>query len=129
MRKRLLFCLLLFVSANLFSQYNLSGSRQNSFYTYIYGISSSETMELYKSDMDKAGEKYLHTLIDSFPSDKDEPKALKEGNYLFVYAQDNRLNYDLKTVADVEFKLLNNNHDLIIALHTKQGQLISDADV
>lgn len=111
------------------AQHNLSGSRQSSAYTYIYRINVKETSLLYHSDMDELQEKHLHTRVDSFVTGTATAPALKPGNYLFVQARGNRLEAELKTIDDLQIKLLNNNRDLLIAVHNKNGQLIKDAQV
>lgn len=129
MRKRTVLLLLALWSISSLAQQNLSGSRQSSAYTYIYRISTKETLLLYRSDMDELQEKHLHTKVDSFATDTEDEPVLKPGNYLFVQAKGNRLEGELKTIDDLQIKLLNNNRDLLIAIHDKNGQLIKDAQV
>jgi len=129
MRERLLFLLLLAMPGSLCAQHNLSGSLRTGYYTYIYRISPSETVALFRSSMNVVSEKHLHTLVDSFSVNQDVPRQLTEGNYLFVNAADNQLHYNLKIFGDVQYKLINNNRDLVVALHTAHGQLINDATV
>jgi TonB-dependent SusC/RagA subfamily outer membrane receptor len=124
--------LLLFVFLSIYSfsiaQNNLSDSRRTSVYTYIYKITKQEATTLYKSGMNKANEKYLHSIADSFKSSDDVPRLLP-GDYLFTYASDNKLVFEFHSEGDVECKLINNNRDLVVALHTKAGDLINDAEV
>lgn len=124
----LLFLLLLTYSFSL-AQSNLSSSRKTSVYTYVYKITKQEAYVLYKSGMNKAGEKYLHSLIDSFKTDKGDVPALNPGDYLFTFAKDNRLVFELHAIGNVECKVVNNNRDVAIMLHTKKGKLINDAEV
>lgn len=126
MQKRYLLCLFIALPLASLAQHNLSGSRRTSVYTYIYKISNAEAISLVNTDMRYVGEKHLHTLVDSFL--KEEP-VLLPGNYLWVYAQDNKLEIEHKTIGDVEYKLINNDRDLAIALHTKHGQFIRNAKV
>lgn len=111
------------------AQHNLSGSRQSSTHTYIYLISTKEAQFLYGLNMRKLEDKHLHTLVDSFATDTEEAPLLKPGNYLFVRADNNRLEGELKTIDDLQIKLLNNNRDLIVAVHNKSGQPIPDVQV
>jgi TonB-dependent SusC/RagA subfamily outer membrane receptor len=129
MRRNYTLCLVLLLSLSASAQHNLSGSRQTSVYTYIYRLSNAETETLFRSDMTKLKEEHLHTLVDSFITQKEEDPALRPGNYLFVQAIENRLTGELKTIDDLQCKILENNRDLLIALHNKQGQLVSDAQV
>jgi alpha-2-macroglobulin len=122
-------CLLLLFSVTLHAQQNLSGSRHNSVYKYAYKITENEALTLYRDGMYMVGEKYLHTLIDSSLTDSVKLPSLQPGNYLLVQAKENKLLYDLITISDLNFKLVNNNRDLVIALHDKSGKLLTDAKV
>lgn len=128
MRKVLVLSLFALLTATGIAQNNLSGSRRSSQYTYIYQLTHPETVKLFQSNMGKLHATGLHTLVDSFLTDT-KPTFNKPGNYLFVQAVENRLQGVLRTIGDVQFKLLNNSRDLVVALHTRQGQLISDANV
>ena len=121
----LLFSLLCQVAV---AQQPLSQSPRTSLQKYIYKISAREALELYKSDLGKVGEAYLHTRVDSFPLKGVEP-TLNEGNYLFVHAGGNRLHYELKSVGDLQLKVVNNRKDLAVVLHRSEGALVSDAEV
>lgn len=128
-RKPLCLLLSLLISMPSLAQENLSGSRQKSAYTYIYRITPKEALLLYSSNMDRLDEKHLHTRVDSFATGKSEEPELKPGNYLFVQAINNKLEGELKTIDDLQIKLLNNHRDLLIALHDKSGKTIHDAQV
>ena len=119
----------LFYSVMAGAQQNLSGSRQTSYYTYIYKITTGEVLTLYRSEMNKVSEKYLHSLTDSFRTMEDDEPVLAPGNYLYMLAKDNQLDFTLKSVGDVHYKPVNNGRDLVVALHTKAGQFINDAAV
>lgn len=128
MRIALLCLMALLVSPALFAQRNLSGSRQFSTYTYIYKISSSEAEKLSGTSLEKVEQQFLHSLADSFKT-INQPPALQEGNYLFVHAHQNRLVFRLHTAGNVEAKLINNDRDILVAVHTTQGTMIPDAIV
>lgn len=121
----LLLILLTFAAS---AQNNLSGSRQSSVYTYIYRLSVKETGKLYRSNMEKLQEKYLHSLTDSFPSKADTP-LLKPGNYLFVKAVQNKLEAELRTIDDLQIRHLLNNRDLLITVYNKQGKPVNGVQV
>lgn len=129
MRRKYTLCLVLLLSLSASAQHNLSGSRQTSVYTYIYRLSIAETEAIFRSDMTNLKEEHLHTLVDSFITRSEDEPVLKPGNYLFVEAVANKLTGELKTIGDLQCKILENNRDLLIAVHNKQGQLISDAQV
>lgn len=121
----LLFTLLCHVAA---AQQPLSQSPRTSTLKYVYKISAREAFELYQSNLYKVDEDYLHTRVDSFAVRGEEP-SLHEGNYLFVHANGNRLQYELKTVGNLQLKVVNNRKDLAVVLHRGGGTLVEDAQV
>lgn len=129
MRRKTVLLVLSLWSLSALAQHDLSGSRQSSTYTYIYRISPREALLLYNSGMYILEEKHLHTKVDSFATDTGDVPTLRPGNYLFVKAKGNRLEGEIKTIDDLQIKLLNNNRDLLIALHNKSGQPVNDAQV
>jgi alpha-2-macroglobulin len=123
-------CLLLSLwSLSALAQQNLSGSRQKSACTYIYRLTPKEALLLHRSNMEELDEKHLHTKVDSFATGKSEAPKLKPGNYLFLQAIDNKLEGELKTIDDLQIKLLSNDRDLLVALHDKNGKTIKDAQI
>src|SRR5438105_1339100 len=124
MRSVLLPFVLLMLSFSARSQNHLSDSRHSSRFTYVYKINANETYQLASSDMSRAGEKFLHSLVDSF--DATAP-TLSPGNYLFVHVRENKLVFDLKTIGDLQYDLINNSHDLVVSVHTASGKTIPDA--
>ncbi|WP_298732313.1 carboxypeptidase-like regulatory domain-containing protein [uncultured Chitinophaga sp.] len=112
-----------------FAQRNLSGSMQGSHYTYVYRLAPREADALRnRNGFRKAAEKYLHSLTDSFPAGAKIP-ALQPGNYLLLNARGDQMKYRLYTTPDLNVKTISNAHDLSVAVHSKQGALISDATV
>ncbi|MFT3826316.1 MAG: carboxypeptidase-like regulatory domain-containing protein [Chitinophagaceae bacterium] len=128
MRIRLLLLLMMLFCLQGIGQQSLSGSRRTSVHTYIYKINTRETLALFTSALQKVGEKYLHTLIDSFTTGS-HPPVLADGNYLFVHVEENTLHYSLQTVGDMQYKLVGNDRDLIVTLHDRLGQSITSAQV
>jgi TonB-dependent SusC/RagA subfamily outer membrane receptor len=129
------------VSWPVFAQRNLSGSRKSGAFTYIYRITADQTLAFTinkafennaKSSRSTAAliKKHLNqsNKTDSFLTDFPTPK-LPPGNYLFVTAIKSKLYYELKTYGDLETKIIRNNHDLAVYLHTKNGEPIQDAKV
>jgi alpha-2-macroglobulin len=129
MRKKILLFFLTTSYISTFCQQNLSNSRQTSTHTYIYRITTAEAKSLFRSGMDDFGEKHLHSPIDSFLHSTEDAPILKTGNYIFIRAEGNRLIGDLSTVDDLQYKVISNNRDFMVALHNKSGQLISGASV
>lgn len=117
----------LFTCSALFAQRNLSGSYQHSPYTYIYKISGTEAEKFENADIHKS-EQFLHTLVDSFKTGA-EPPVLKQGNYLFAHVIQNRLMIQPHNTGNLQTKFINNDRDIFIAVHTKQGTIIPDAIV
>lgn len=110
------------------AQGNLSGSIRHSHYTYVYRIDHREAEDLNFRGLKNVREKHLHMLTDSFVTGTPTP-SLRPGNYLFAHADGNKLVYQLYTTKDLEVKTISNGHDLSVAVHTKQGVLIDNADV
>lgn len=119
---------MLFCALHTFAQGSLSGSLQHSLYTYVYQINAREAASLSTSHLAKVADKHLHTLTDSFPTHGPVP-ALPPGNYLFVHASNNKLVYRLYTPDDLHIKLVNNDHDLAVLVHAKDGKHVNDAAV
>ncbi len=113
---------------NAIAQSKLTTSRKISYYTHVYAISKEEAAMLYNNGIDKVNEKYLYNLVDSFGNGKKFP-SLKQGNYLFAYANENQLVYRLETIGDLQCKAINNNRDFALMLHTKQGQIVTNATI
>lgn len=129
MRMLLLLFIVLALAQNSYCQQNLSGSAQTSIYTYIYKLLPEEALKLFKGNMQQVNEKYLHTKLDSFLTLKSPPNNLQPGNYLIVKAENNHIQYELKTIGNLQFSLLNNYSDLVILLHSMEGAIISKAVV
>lgn len=129
MRKKILLFFLTISYISTFCQQNLSTSRQTSTHTYIYRITAAEAKALFQSEMEEFSEKYLHTLVDSFLHSTQDPPILKRGNYIFVRARGNQLIGNLSTFDDLQYKVISNNRDFIVAIHDKSGQLISGASL
>ncbi|HEY1164440.1 MAG TPA: carboxypeptidase-like regulatory domain-containing protein [Chitinophaga sp.] len=120
--------IMLFCALSSFAQGNLSGSIRYSHYTYIYRLDPREADDLNFRGLGKVQEKHLHTLADSFPTGTAVP-LLPPGNYLFVHTDGNKLVYQLHTTKDLGVKTISNDHDLSVAVHTRQGVLIDNAEV
>lgn len=122
--------LLILASFNIVrAQRNLSNSTRTSEYTYIYKVTPRETKMLFKKGMYAFDEdRYLHTLIDSFKTNTKRP-VMPPGNYLLVSTEEANLAMDQFTSGDITCKLLQNQYDLQLLVHNRNGQPISNADV
>ncbi len=110
------------------AQQNLTQSRQSSALTYVYRINAQEAIKLTDKKPRQLSQQYLHTITDSFLTDA-APPFLTAGNYLFVKAVKSVLQYELITIGDLQFKILQNNYDLAVLLHQKDGSVITDAEL
>ena len=130
MRKILLSILLLLVFNLIIGQTTkLENSRRTSFYTYIFKITDKEAKEIYLKDLKIVNDVFFHSVVDSFKTDKDYNKNLPNGHYLFAYAEEDQLVFELKSIGKLQVKILNNKTDLVIHLHDSLGKLINDAKV
>lgn len=127
--KYFLFIIAILSFINVTAQNKLSTSRKSSYYTYAYAINKQEAAMLYKHGIDKVDEKYLSNLVTSFASNSEELPHLKNGNYLFVHTNQNKLVYELQSIGDLKCRLINNYRDLAIMLYTKQGEIVKNAIV
>jgi TonB-dependent SusC/RagA subfamily outer membrane receptor len=129
LKKALLTCLLLWAVNYAFAQRTLTNSRYQSYYTYIYKITTADVAKLYKSPDRLIDEKILHNPVDSFKTDKHWENTLPPGNYLRVSAIKNKLNYELIENHTAFIKLLHNDYDQRFIFLDKQGKVINNAVV
>ncbi|MCF6408048.1 carboxypeptidase-like regulatory domain-containing protein [Chitinophaga filiformis] len=127
--KKLALLLLMLSYFAAVAQHPLSQGRRSSFYEYLYEISNEETLQIYKNGVRRINASFLHTLKDSFPHDKGVPDNLPPGNYLRVFAENDRLQTVFMHIPYVYAKIGSNNHDLFVILHDAKGNLIKDAEV
>lgn len=128
MRKLLPLIILLTVTFSLFAQ-DLRTSRSSSYFTYIFKLTEQQASEVYQKGMSEVADDFFANLVDSFPTDKHYGDSLPLGNYLYVKSVKNMLNLELKSVNNIDVKILNNNQDLAIVVHDSLGNNISLADV
>src|SRR5688572_17236003 len=110
------------------TQNNLSGSRKAGPFSYVYQLTNKEVLTLHRKGIRKVNESFLHTKIDSIPSEN-EFSLKKPGNYLIVSASRNQLYYVVRNVPAIQYKLINNKYDLALFIHDKYGVRIADAKV
>lgn len=126
---RSLLLLLLIGICNHIQSQELLSSRTTSYYTYIYSLQQHEYDDLSSQEQFKSADKYLHTLVDSFPTDSIYQKQLPPGNYVRTYIKENLQQYDIVQIRDIQVFLLNNTTDLCIQITNREGDIISDAEV
>ncbi|PTB92048.1 hypothetical protein C9994_14585, partial [Marivirga lumbricoides] len=123
-----LFWLFFITQLNVVGQ-GLLQSRKSSFFTYIYKINNEQAQKIYKNSHWKFDSTFLHTKIDSFPTDKNYQKPLSEGHYLKIYSEGNQQNISITSIQNFEVFILNNNTDFQIQVYGLQSDLIPDAEV
>ncbi|TWV97357.1 hypothetical protein [Chitinophaga pinensis] len=110
------------------AQHPLSRGRRTSQYDYLYQLTDKEAVEIVKDGQKKISSACLHTLRDSVLHDSPLPANLPAGNYLRVFAKDDRLYTAFTAVNNVAVKFGMNGRDLIVILHDQHGALIKDAE-
>lgn len=114
------------------AQTPLSESTTGSVLSYIYRLTDKEALEIYQRAIRQepwGNEKYLHTLAGTYPRRASFPEGMAPGNYVVVYAQYDNLEYSFHPVQNVQLKMLNNNYDLALLVHEKDGTPITNAEV
>ncbi|MCO5946985.1 hypothetical protein [Mucilaginibacter flavidus] len=127
-------CLFFFIGLSLitfccYAQRPLTDSRQSSVYTYIYKITDEDLLDFYMHPDKKPDDKILHNPIDSFKTSRYWENNLPRGNYLKVFAEKNKLVYDLVENHTAFIKFLDNGYDQRFALFDRNGNVVSTAVV
>ena len=128
--KIIFFFVVLLFSANYVNSQVLSSCVNGSNYVYIFKITDKQAEDNYNRN--SLTYEQLETLdipVDSFPVDTEYSKNLPVGYYVFVSFIDNFLEVKSVTVSDLEIEILNNQKDLMLEIHDKQGNRVTDADV
>lgn len=117
------------LSTNITWAQKLLNSRRSSYYTYIFQISNYETEKIYKKGLYKVNNSIFHTKYDSFPTGLQYDKALPFGHYLFVCSKNNKIEIELRSVSNVEIRLVKNHSDLAVIVHDSAGKEIKNASI
>ncbi|GJM34378.1 MAG: hypothetical protein DHS20C18_33790 [Saprospiraceae bacterium] len=96
--------------------------------THIYQISSVDAEIFYRDDKAQPTEAHFGTLIDSF-STPEYAKKLASGHYLFVKAEKENLDIQLRSFHSCVALALNNDRDLAIQVIDSTGLQIANAEV
>lgn len=123
--KRFLLTLLLAPAFATFGQ-DVTNSRTSSYHTFVYQITNEEARPLYRHDNSSVGPGYFHTLIDTYPTDSVYRKKLPNGHYLFVKSIANQVETILESVNNLDMKILNNSHDMLLVFHDQAGMEIQN---
>ncbi|TCD08505.1 hypothetical protein EZ449_11720 [Pedobacter frigidisoli] len=124
MKIPLMLIVLLIFSFKGFGQKKLSQSKDSGYFTYIYKITDKETTEI--ADKGKLGfsEDFLHTLVDSFYTDKGYKKNLPFGNYIYLNTYRGKINYHYKPEKNVDLQFINNLKEFQFYLTDQKGNYI-----
>ncbi|MDN3580259.1 carboxypeptidase-like regulatory domain-containing protein [Mucilaginibacter flavus] len=112
-----------------FAQRPLTSSKEHSYYTYIYKLTTAQVARFYTHPDDSLNENILHHPIDSFKTNTRWENTLPAGNYLKVAADKNRLTYALLENHSAFIKVLHNDYDHRFIIWDKQGNTIKNAAV
>lgn len=129
MKIRLLFFCFLFLTTLASAQQRLNNSRQTGYFTYIYRLNDKDMRAIAVNGSKAINDSFFHMLLDSFEIAKKYEKQLPYGNYLYVSAIKNKLNYSLVDQRNVDIAMVNNLHKLQFYVKDKKGSLIGDAKV
>ncbi|GAA3972886.1 carboxypeptidase-like regulatory domain-containing protein [Mucilaginibacter dorajii] len=113
----------------VFAQRPLTLSKERSYYTYIYKLTTAQVSKFYTHPDDSLNENILHHPIDSFKTSSYWENALPAGNYIKVAADKDRLTYSLIENHSAFIKLLHNDYDRRLIILDKQGNNIRNARV
>jgi len=108
---------------------NLISSRQTSYYTYIYKLTDREAKEIFGQEIPKVDSTFFHTLVDSFPTDKEYSGKLPPGHYFKTFSEKNLQKFYIATVPGFDVMLFNNNTDLCIRVYDLSGNIVTAAAV
>lgn len=104
-------------------------SRQSSELTYIYKLADKEVKKINSKGLHIIDSTYMHTLIDTFPTDSIYNKPLSTGHYIKTCVRGSQQRTEYTYVPSFAVMLLNNDTDFRVQLYDLQGNIITDADV
>jgi alpha-2-macroglobulin len=123
----LLFLLLILPALHGGAQ-DLLTSRQSSHNTFIYSISNEDAGRLHASIWNFEPS-MINEPLDLYPVDSVYKKYLPVGHYLFITARGGDLVCELRSVNNIDLRILNNHRDLTIVLFDSTGTEISTPKV
>lgn len=114
-----------------YAQKKLSSSPQSGAYTFIYKLTDQEAFNVAYRTNSVINDRFFHTLADSFYHAGNKPysRKLPYGNYLYVRAVKNELQYRLQSENNVNLQFINNRKDFQFTLTDLKGNPITDAVV
>lgn len=129
--KKLPLLLLCLFSINCLAQQKLTKSPRSSKYTYYYKISDEDLLALYLHPDKEPDDKVLKQKVDSVITKNEAlytPK-LAPGNYVKVYAYENRLMFSLLEKHNVGIQLLSQDKRIEFILTNNNGSIITNTAV
>lgn len=97
--------------------------------TAIYKITAEEAEIFFKFPETEMEDKYFHTFVDTFSTNRYLKKETLNGHFLFVKATNDELDVLLESFLTISAVPLNNRRDLAIQVVDSLGKLIEDAEV
>jgi TonB-dependent SusC/RagA subfamily outer membrane receptor len=129
MKNLYLSLLLLFIAGITVAQKPLTNSRISGYYTYFFPVKDADVEQLYGPKKFLLDDKILARAIDSVLTTKFKTPYLRPGNYLQVYASENKLEYKLIENHTALLKVLDNKKDLRFILLDTTGKEVKNAEV
>ena len=111
------------------AQKPLSSSRRSSLYTYVYKCNNDKAISRFKLKDQFIDDKLLKNPIDSFKTDSKWNNTLAPGNYFLVWANENKLQYQLIENHSAWLKILRNNVDMRFVITDANGKQLTGIPV
>ncbi|MBF9142640.1 carboxypeptidase-like regulatory domain-containing protein [Hymenobacter properus] len=111
------------------AQQLVAQARQTSYLTKVFRLSDEQARQLYERGLDAARPEFFTQAVDSFPTDKPASRRLPLGYYLVAHTEGPQLVYELRTEADREVLVVDNQVDLSLVVRDSLGRLLPDAQV
>jgi hypothetical protein len=121
-----IFMLALLISGTLGSQ-DLTRSRTNSPYTYIFSITEKQALDLIRKGSTGKDETLFRQVVDSFPTGTTYKGKLQPGNYVTAYVDNDKVKVLYSSVPNVHLAVVDNKTDLVIQVRDASGLIIEDA--
>lgn len=102
--------------------------RTSSYYTFIYKLTNAQAGVLYEN-IQAFDSTFITRLYDIYPTDSAYKKVLPVGHYLYVKASELNVITELRSVDNVNIRILNNHRDLLLVVHDSLSLECKDADV
>jgi TonB-dependent SusC/RagA subfamily outer membrane receptor len=129
MRPLLLLALFLLFLRPAYAQQLVAQARQTSYLTKVFRISDEQARFLYEQGLNAARPEFFTQPVDSFPTGKPAPRTLPLGYYLVAHTEGPQLVYQLRTEADREVLLVDNQVDLSLVVRDSLGRLLPAVQV